>query len=152
MIVELAQEKLKGLQLSGAALDQRCTQAAAFELAAAAISGALLAVDSASCLTKLLAASSCAVFVAGAALAFLGVRSGKQHLPGVEASWWYPAINESTFTEAQARSWIAGYFEDAIIHNIQQDAKRSRGLNASLIASLVAGVLIAAAAFSRLSA
>jgi hypothetical protein len=150
MVVELAQEKVRSLQLSGAALDQRATQAAAFLLAAAALAGSLLAVETAGSQTKLFAAMSCAFFVIGAACAFSGVRSGKQNVPGIEASWWWAATKLEKFEIADARSWAAGYFEDAVAFNIKEDRNRSKGLNASLWFGLIGGGFVTLAAFSRL--
>jgi hypothetical protein len=150
MIVEMAQEKVRGLQLSGAAIDQRCTQAATFELAAAALSGAFLALESASWDTKRWAAFSCLAFVIGAFFAFLGVWVGKQQLAGVEPSYWFRTKASGPDNVSEARAWIAGYLEDAIDANIKQDKWRSRGLNASLLCAVIGGMFVTAAAFSRL--
>ncbi|HXQ46437.1 MAG TPA: hypothetical protein VN806_07465 [Caulobacteraceae bacterium] len=151
MVLSLAQAKLSALQLSGSALDQRCTQAASFELAAAAVAGALLATDNASIFTRLFAALAAIAFVSAACFAFGGVRAGKQHLPGINASWWAPALETKDFDLKIARGWAADYYEKAIIFNVSVDKKRSSALDSSLLLSILAGVFVSLAALSRLA-
>jgi hypothetical protein len=150
MVLSLAKEKLVALQLSGSALDQRCSQAASFELAAAALAGAFLATETASVFTRLFAALATVAFVSAAVFAFGGVRAGKQHLPGINASWWAPALGTKGFDLKIARGWAADYYEKAIIFNIGVDRTRSSALNSSLMLSILGGGFVALAALSRL--
>lgn len=150
MVLELAQERLRAVHASSAALDGRCTQVAAFLLAAAAIAGTMLAGADLAVRTIFCAAISCLLFVVGAAVAFHGVRAEFQHLPGVHSAWWKAALEAKDFSETDARCWIAGLVEDAIKFNCEKDESRARALNWSLRLGVAGGLFVCLAALSRL--
>jgi hypothetical protein len=151
MVVEQGQERLRALQASGAALDQRVTQVAALQLAAAAIAGTLLTGDGAIHPAKVLGAFACLAFVAGALIAFGGMKAGHQQLPGMLPSWWAAAADDPNFDGVHGREWLAAETEKNIAFNCRIDEKRAGWLDASLIVGLGGGLLIVASAFVRLA-
>lgn len=151
-VIELGQERLRAMQAASIAIDQRISQVAAFQLAAAAFAGSLLISDKVAPFTVALAFGACLAFVAGAVLAFRGTAAGKQHLPGLPPSYWKDAPTTKGFDAICAQEWLAMETEGAITFNKAQDEKQAWWLHASLWAGLIGAALVAGAAGSRLAA
>ena len=149
MALQLAQDRLAAMQAASATLDSRCAQVAAALLAAAALAASLAVSDRASTIAVIWGSAACILFVVGSAVAFIGVQAAEQQLPGVPASWWAAVPDKTTFSASDARAWLAGRIEDAIIFNDAQDTKRSRALNASLLVGLLGGLAVGVASISQ---
>lgn len=142
LIVELGQERLKALQTGGIALDNRTTQVAAIQLAAAAFAAGLTVSDKISLVGASLAALGCAVFVLGSSLAFWGMRSCENQVAGVDPTFWSGILTAPRFSNKLARSWAADITEDFIVAACAVDVERGRWLDHSLKAGAVGASFI----------
>jgi len=150
LIVELGQERLKALQTGGIALDNRTTQVAAFQLAAAAFSAGFTVSETVSVPAATLAGTACAVFLIGSALAFWGIRSCDTQVAGVDPTFWTGILDRVRFTDKLARSWAAEVTEDCIVAACTVDRTRGRWLDRSLIAGAAGASLMIVAVGANL--
>jgi hypothetical protein len=145
-IVTQGAERLRAQQIGVHALDQRITQVAGFQFAAAALAGAVASVGAP---VALIAAAAAVSFVIGGVVAFRGIRSDPHYPPGLPPLWWKPAADLSEFDVHTARSWLAGYIQDSLVANDAEDAKRAQHLNVSLRYGIAGAVLVSLAALLR---
>lgn len=134
MIVELGQERLKALQTGGVALDNRTTQVAAIQLAAAAFAAGLTVTDKITVIGATFAATACIFFVLGSGLAFWGMRSCDNQVAGVNPTFWRDILTTRRFSDKVAWSWAAEVTEAGIIDACAVDRARGGWLDRSLVA------------------
>jgi hypothetical protein len=147
LIVTLGQDRLKAQQSASASLDNRFGQVVSFQFAAAAVSATYLATHDAAGIVD---GAARLAFLVGGAIAFRGMRSDHQHLPGIEPSWWHPALSAQNFDLAKARSWLAGLTEEMIEFNAAETEHRARALNTSLWVGAFGAALLAVTNVTRL--
>lgn len=145
-IVAQAQERLRALQVAAHALDQRVTQVAAFQFAAAAFAAGAAASD----VLRFFASLSAIAFVVGGVVAFRGIRSDPIHLPGIAPAWWKGAIDVEPFEMDTARAWAADVLQNAIEQVDHENCERARHLNLSLNYAVSGAVLVALGSVLRL--
>lgn len=146
LILRLAEERLKALQTAAHALDQRVTQVAAFQFAAAAFVGGAAFTGPMS----LFAGASAIAFVVGGVVAFRGVRSDEFHLPGIAPNWWEASRTLEAFEANAARGWAAGAYQTAISQTDIENCERAKYLNLSLRYAMCGAALMAFTAFLRI--
>lgn len=139
LILQHATERLRAQHSGSIALDQRCTNVAAFQMTAVAITLAYLGSDTATVVGKALAAAACCLFFLGAASAFFGVLSGPLNLPGLPPAYWYRTDN---FKIDAARSWAVGDMQRCIDANERRNELRGDALNGSLFFALAGLALV----------
>jgi hypothetical protein len=145
LILRQAEDRLKALQTAAHALDQRVTQVAALQFAAAAIAGSATAAGPLAALGGL----SSLVFLVGGVVAFRGIRSDPIHLPGIAPNWWEASLNVPSFGMDLAQGWAAGVYQTAITEVDNENCERARHLNLSLRYALGGASLLAFAAVLR---
>lgn len=147
-IMAQAQERLRALQVAAHALDQRVTQVAAFQFAAAAFAAGAATAD----VLRLFAGLSAVAFVVGGMVAFRGIRSDPIHLPGIAPAWWKGSRDLESFEIDTARGWAAGVLQSAIDQVDTENCERARHLNLSLCYALGGAVLVGFAAALKIFA
>ncbi len=145
-IVAQAQERLRALQVAAHALDQRVTQVAAFQFAAAAFAAGAAASD----VLRFFASLSAIAFVVGGVVAFRGIRSDPIHLPGIAPAWWKGSLEVKPFELDTARAWAADVLQNAIEQVDNENCERARHLNLSLNYAVGGAVLVAIGSALRL--
>ncbi|PZT99853.1 MAG: hypothetical protein DI624_04055 [Brevundimonas sp.] len=128
LIVAQAMERVRALQTAAHSLDQRVTQVAALQFAAAALSASVEVEP----FQRWLFGIAALAFVVGGCVAFRGIRSDAIQLPGIAPVWWRGALVLTTFTQNDARSWAAGAIQTAITQIDVENCERAKHLNTSL--------------------
>lgn len=143
-----AAERLRALQTAAHALDQRVTQVAAFQFAAAAFVGGVAHNGQ----LALFSGAGAISFIIGGLVAFRGVRSDEFHLPGIAPTWWDRTLDIEGFDLKAAQSWAAGAYQTAITRTDIENCKRAEFLNLSLRYAIGGASCMAAYAFLRIFA
>lgn len=141
-----AMERIRALQTAAHSLDQRVTQVAALQFAAAALSASV----SVEPFQRWLFGVAAIAFVVGGCVAFRGIRSDAIQLPGIAPIWWRNAMNIPGFGVTDAKSWAAGVIQSAITQIDVENCERAKHLNASLWYAVVGAVLLAGAGALRI--
>lgn len=142
-ILRQAEERLRALQTAAHALDQRVTQVAAFQFAAAAVVAGLAANKDIS----LFAGVGSIAFIVGGLVAFRGVRSDEFHLPGIAPNWWSQTLSMDDFDIGIAKAWATGAYQTAITRTDVENCHRAQHLNVSLRYAACGSVMMAVYAF-----
>jgi hypothetical protein len=87
-------------------------------------------------------------FAAGGLASFVGLASGQSAFAGEAPSWWardgLAALREKNVEDA--KYWIAGHHEDAIISLSKAASRRGIALNVALVLGAIGGLLVPVAA------
>lgn len=134
-------ERLRALQTAAHSLDQRVTQVAALQFAAAALAASATIEP----FQRWLFGFAALAFVVGGCVAFRGIRSDAIHLPGIEPKWWAGALGLAAFTDKDARAWAAGVIQTSITQVDKENCERAKHLNLSLWYAVAGAICLALA-------
>lgn len=145
LIFAQAMERVRALQIAAHSLDQRVTQVAALQFAAAALSASVTVEP----FQRWLFGLAALAFVFGGCIAFRGIRSDAIQLPGIPPIWWQGALSIAGFSSNDARSWAVGAVQSAITQIDVENCERAKHLNLSLRYAVAGAVLLAVAGALR---
>ena len=151
LILQLAQDRIKALQAASAAIDQRITQMAGFQLTAAALAGTFLVNSKDSFLGGAIALAATVAFLTGLSIAIYAVAKGHQEICGMVPRWWHDATKVDDFSIKDARAWMAGHSQFCIESNSKEDERRLRLMKASLAFGAIGGLCVLLSAGAKLT-
>lgn len=146
VIFSQAMERVRALQIAAHSPDQRVTQIAALQFAAAALSASVTVEP----FQRWLFGLAALAFVVGGCIAFRGIRSDAIQLPGIPPIWWQGALTVANFNANDAKSWAAGAVQSAITQIDVENCERAKHLNLSLWYAVAGAIALAIAGGLRI--
>jgi hypothetical protein len=149
-MMDMARERALTRNDRSMRLDDRATQVAAIQFAAAAVS-ATIGGEHPSAWVLATAVAASAAFALGGALALAVARADPVHLPGLPPIWWKDCVNEKPqFDRHKAIVWAATVTQAMFETNTESASRRVRWLNTSLKFGVAGAVLVVIAAGCRM--
>ena len=144
LMLDQADERIRGRLTALLALEQRLTQAASILLAASAIAATLAANEQAAFLARVSAAGAGALFACGGVVAFHGMRARTLMMPGVSPAHWAQG-EVGDFTEKGAQWRVFGLAQETLDGMDAEAGLRAAALNRGVGFGVAGGLLAAVA-------